>query len=405
MLVAKSAGDLWGDELGNIDVFAQKAIVRLSRNHLTSPDAHTMLDAVKSRELRGIFIENQKVPALRAQKLGTWYGKLIPTGEDAVIVPAPTGSTEPPLIAFRDSVKTNATRLDAALLKAWSTYKLGLATREPRCGVPPIALHALRKHKWSEPQLQAFGIGLEAPPQKVEPKLCLYQNESSSVVELFKNQASRWAREIGALAIPPNLDVPPSHLKVGPTPYSTGIDIRDALDATYWILNEKPVKEVHIFGHMYGEGIIGRNSNFTGAYRNDPVIRRERNCSPSGCRIEEKSNKVNRDAGGIVASEIRPNPLAQDVVFVLHGCNSAAGDHNFARALYEHLSTSLQNPSVYGHYVSVCAGQDGCWREYSDQSKKGELRSKTIPSFYRGHGLCMKAVEIAKKERRCNCCP
>jgi hypothetical protein len=118
MLVAKSAGDLWGDKLGNIDVYAQRAIVRLSKNPLTAADAHALLDAVKSRELRGIFIENQKVPALRAQKLGTWYGKLIPAGEDSVVVPAPAGSTEPPLIAFRDSVKANPARLDSALVKA-----------------------------------------------------------------------------------------------------------------------------------------------------------------------------------------------------------------------------------------------------------------------------------------------
>jgi hypothetical protein len=118
MLVAKSAGDLWGDKLGNIDVYAQWAIVRLSKNPSTAADAHALLDAVKSRELRGIFIENQKVPALRAQKLGTWYGKLIPAEEDAVVVPAPAGSTEPPLIAFRDRVKANPARLDPALVKA-----------------------------------------------------------------------------------------------------------------------------------------------------------------------------------------------------------------------------------------------------------------------------------------------
>src|SRR5206468_8562921 len=87
-------------------------------NPLTAADAHALLDAVKSRELRGIFIENQKVPALRAQKLGTWYGKLIPPGEDAVVVPASAGSSESPLIAFRDRVKANSTRLDPALVMA-----------------------------------------------------------------------------------------------------------------------------------------------------------------------------------------------------------------------------------------------------------------------------------------------
>lgn len=137
MLVAKSAGDLWGDKLGNIDVFAQRAIVRLSKNPLTAVDAHALLDALKSRALRGIFIENQKVPALRAQRSGTWYGKLIPPGEDAVLVEAPAGSPEPPLIAFRDSVKTNPARLDPALVRVWRG-RSGCATcggrNEPICG-------------------------------------------------------------------------------------------------------------------------------------------------------------------------------------------------------------------------------------------------------------------------------
>lgn len=144
MLVAKSVGAAWGDRFGNIDVFAQRAIVRLSRSPATAADAHGLLDGVKSRALRGIFIENQKVPALRAQKLGTWYGKLIPPGKDAVLVAGPPGSSSPPLIAFRDSIKRNPVRLDPALVSAWRTFEpFGQAGQvcatcgghhEPRCG-------------------------------------------------------------------------------------------------------------------------------------------------------------------------------------------------------------------------------------------------------------------------------
>jgi len=142
MLVAKSAGDLWGDKLGNIDVYAQRAIVRLSKNPAAVGDAHALLEAVKSRELRGIFIENQKVPALRAQKLGTWYGKLIPPGEDAAVVPAPAGSAEPPLIAFRDAVKANPARLDPALVKA--SRELAPTTSEPAATREPAFIVTLR---------------------------------------------------------------------------------------------------------------------------------------------------------------------------------------------------------------------------------------------------------------------
>lgn len=133
MHIAKKMGDLWGDERGNIDVHAQRAIVRLSKNPLTAADAHTLLDAVKSRSLRGIFIENQKVPALRAQKFGTWYGKLIPAGEDAVVVMAPPGSTEPPLVAFHDGVKADLARLNPALVKASQSFHLWQTGQLVRC--------------------------------------------------------------------------------------------------------------------------------------------------------------------------------------------------------------------------------------------------------------------------------
>jgi hypothetical protein len=58
-----------GDKLGNIDVYAQRSIVRLSRNPATAEDAHALLDGVRTRALRGIFIENRRPRAARASSV------------------------------------------------------------------------------------------------------------------------------------------------------------------------------------------------------------------------------------------------------------------------------------------------------------------------------------------------
>jgi hypothetical protein len=414
-----------------ISVPAQHSLVRLSKNPTTSADAVALLAEVKAGRLGGIFCVNWQKPAQRAIRIGKSWWTVIPPGEDAVLMLDPDDPLGgQPLIAFRRELdpdcgllkgerrfSPSVSRLDAALLKAWANYKVWrgqeLTPLEPRCGVPKGVLQALKSRKSSRSQPEMYEGWLEEGSHTVEPKLCLFQNVSSDEGLLFKNQASRWAHKIGALAIP-NLDRPSSHPEVGPTPYNTGKNIMSVFDVAYSILEDTPIKEVHIFGHMYPEGLIGHKGNFTGLYRRDPVIVRQRNCSPSGCRVEEKSVEVNRDAGGRVVADIQPltrqertkgeYPFAEDVVFVLHGCNTATGNENFARTLYEKLSI-LQDPKVYGHHTGVCAGQDGCWREYSYRSKTGELRSKTIQPFYQGHGLCSKAVEIAKNEGRCTCCP
>jgi len=136
MLVAKGAGDLWGDKLGNIDVFAQKAIVRLSNNPLTAADAYALLNAVKSRELRGIFIENQKVPTLRARNVGRWWWEIIPKGEDATLQSDPSAPISgAPIIVFRDTIRSIPSRLDSSLLKAFAIFQMFLKLKPGECDV------------------------------------------------------------------------------------------------------------------------------------------------------------------------------------------------------------------------------------------------------------------------------
>lgn len=101
-----------------------------------------MLDEIKARRLAGIYCVNWKIPAQRAIKHGKTWWTVIPRDEDAVLMLDPASlSSGPPLIAFRreldhrreqgcgllkneQPIPPSPARLDAALLKAWTSYKL-----------------------------------------------------------------------------------------------------------------------------------------------------------------------------------------------------------------------------------------------------------------------------------------
>jgi hypothetical protein len=105
-----------------IDVHAQYALRRMFKSDsVARADAMGMFAAVKARDLAGIYIVNQAVPALRARRMNRWWWELIPKGQDAILMSDPP--TEPPLIAFRDEIKTVPSRLDSALRGAWREMK------------------------------------------------------------------------------------------------------------------------------------------------------------------------------------------------------------------------------------------------------------------------------------------
>src|SRR5262245_32353681 len=109
-----------------IDYHAQEALYRMFKSDpAAQEDASGMFAAVKAGQLAGIYIVNQGVPAMRARNMNTWFWQLIPNGEDAILLLDPANPMAgPPLIAFRDSVKSYPSRLDPALRRAWATYKL-----------------------------------------------------------------------------------------------------------------------------------------------------------------------------------------------------------------------------------------------------------------------------------------
>jgi Putative peptidoglycan binding domain/OmpA family len=223
----------------------------------------------------------------------------------------------------------------------------------------------------------------ESCSTSLRPILCLYADvdpqKDPNGIALFRGMADRWACIVGA----PHAFFFPA---VGGSPFRTGQGILQSITDLSLFFLERKLKEVHIFGHMIsdggctpsgctpvvGTGIRGRESNWTGLYLD---------------RIA-----ANRSSGGRTISDISLDPLADDVVFVLHGCNSAAGEHNFARGLFEHLTTGLPQAVVYGHPFSACAGQENCWVEYKAGNKPTGKRISLIPNYGGGHRCCPRAA-------------
>jgi len=142
-----------------ISVPAQHSLVRLSKNPATSSDAVAMLEEIKARRLAGIYCVNWKASAQRAIKLGKTWWTVIPREEDAILMLDPANlSNGPPLIAFRreldhrreqgcgllpneQPIPPSPARLDAALLKAWSSYRMWQGVGKPngtlKCTIKP----------------------------------------------------------------------------------------------------------------------------------------------------------------------------------------------------------------------------------------------------------------------------
>ncbi|HYO62743.1 MAG TPA: hypothetical protein VER08_03720 [Pyrinomonadaceae bacterium] len=108
----------------NIDVAAQQALLRMSQAAPAAADAVGLARAVATGTLAGIYRENQRAPALRAQRMNRGWWQVIPPSEEAaVLLEASAPLAAPPMIVFRNRVASNPTGLDAVLRKAWGTFR------------------------------------------------------------------------------------------------------------------------------------------------------------------------------------------------------------------------------------------------------------------------------------------
>ncbi|WP_394850262.1 hypothetical protein LZC95_22745 [Pendulispora brunnea] len=183
-----------------------------------------------------------------------------------------------------------------------------------------------------------------------QPRLCLFMNAGErSHRNHFQCGASRQATRISAVASPTGANC---RRRIGATSYDTGADIIRSIESARACLG-RPVDAVHVFSHGFGQGIPGTTTGSAGLYRNG---------YPG----------VDRADGGRTLSDLPTAALANNVTFVLHGCNLGSGDENFARSLYQRLRAgSLTNPKVLAHRNGGCAGRDDSWREYSNAHPNG----------------------------------
>jgi hypothetical protein len=108
-----------------IDVQAQYALFRLLKGDPAQRiEASHILSAVKAGVLKGIYQEDQQVPAMRAAQLGQWWGQILPEGADGACMTEPSG--EPQIIAMRRGSPPDKARYDEALIAAWR-----------QCGIAP----------------------------------------------------------------------------------------------------------------------------------------------------------------------------------------------------------------------------------------------------------------------------
>jgi len=143
-------------------------------------------------------------------------------------------------------------------------------------------------------------------PKKVivKPKLCLYQRyENERDAKIFETCAKNHAKRIGAIENPPQYNCTPG---VGATPYQTGFQIIQSIQSASQCLNTK-IDEVHIFGHSGPQGVYGAWRKLRmGLYVNYARLTKADIASGARCVVDIPSSY-----------------LANNVVFVLHGCKTA----------------------------------------------------------------------------------
>jgi phosphatidylserine/phosphatidylglycerophosphate/cardiolipin synthase-like enzyme/outer membrane protein OmpA-like peptidoglycan-associated protein len=110
-----------------INVSAQHALVRLSRNPLTSADAVSMLQEIKADRLIGIYKADEGMPIRIARQMGRnlGWGSLIPRGAGSALILDPSDLFHgPPMIVFHPSLApaVKARELDQTLMTSWNAY-------------------------------------------------------------------------------------------------------------------------------------------------------------------------------------------------------------------------------------------------------------------------------------------
>lgn len=193
------------------------------------------------------------------------------------------------------------------------------------------------------------------------PRVVLYQNHAVHA-KFFSIVARRITRERGGLELDLSADECPVNAKFGIIPFDSGADIIKAIESAHECTG-RPVEEVHIVSHSGPSGIYGTGSFFDefGLYSEDKIL-----------------DEAAKTGGGRTLDDLPTEALAENVVFVMHGCATAMGDDSFAEHLLKIIVGTSPKARVFGHRELGEAGRKSDWTEFTAKNPEGRRR-KTNP--------------------------
>lgn len=117
------AGQCWSQKDvidGRIDSYAQKALIYMFTDEANnrSREASAILCSVKRGDLEGVYLPDQKVPALRAKSVGSGWWKIL-NDRDSVCYKEP--GDKPPIIVFSEKIAKDRERLSSALVSSYNS--------------------------------------------------------------------------------------------------------------------------------------------------------------------------------------------------------------------------------------------------------------------------------------------
>src|ERR1700678_697871 len=105
-----------------IDVDAQYALFQyMKRGEKERWEALHVWAAVRAGVLGGVYVQDQREPALMAKKHNSSWWTMIPKGQGAVVFP--DDDSETPLLAFRQTLRGQYGLLGAAIVQAFTVSK------------------------------------------------------------------------------------------------------------------------------------------------------------------------------------------------------------------------------------------------------------------------------------------
>lgn len=146
----------------NIDVQAQYALFRMLKRPAPAwrSAASTLLSAVHAGAIKGIYQEDQQVPALRAQQVGKWWKQIIPGYAGATCMKEPAG--QPPVIVVRKGTPASHEEYDAWLTLAWEECGIAgswpLHSYDPSAPGDPPETGTMRQCKGAEGMAEALQL-------------------------------------------------------------------------------------------------------------------------------------------------------------------------------------------------------------------------------------------------------